>query len=501
MRVTHATLQAPRYGPTAPAVTRARALSAYWPLALLMALAAAVRFATLDQQSLWYDEAVTAVSVLHPSLRSTLSAVVHVENTPPLYYLVAWGWTRVLGTGVFALRSLSAVAGVATVAVAWTIGRELGSRRVAIVLAAIVASNPLFIWYSQEVRSYELFVLLASVAFLFFLRARAAPTRRNLAAWALCSALALLTHYFAVFLIAAEAALLLGGRVRDRRVLAAVGAIAATGVALLPLIHAQGGRGTSWIANWPLRGRLEAIAQYYLLGESGRPLGRVILLLAALPIVAAPLLAPHLNPRERAGALLCGGVGAFAVLAPVALTLAGVDYFTPRYLVAAYVPLSAALALLFAAARKRVGAALAMLVCAGNLLVVAAVDTRPQLERGDWRGVADALRTGPSERTVVIAVIGALPLQYYQPDLTQLSRRETVRVREIDLVGYPPLRASATRPPAAGFSLAARSTIHGVVILRFRAPRAVPVSGGRLLSRRPVLVATEALASPSAIRQ
>jgi hypothetical protein len=311
----------------------------------------------------------------------------------------------------------------------------------------------------------------------------------------------LLTHYFAVFLIAAEAALLLGGRVRDRRVLAAVGAIAATGVALLPLIHAQGGRGTSWIANWPLRGRLEAIAQYYLLGESGRPLGRVILLLAALPIVAALLLAPHLNPRERAGALLCGGVGAFAVLAPVALTLAGVNYFTPRYLVAAYVPLSAALALLFAAARKRVGAALAMLVCAGNLLVVAAVDTRPQLERGDWRGVADALRTGPSERTVVIAVIGALPLQYYQPDLTQLSRRETVRVREIDLVGYPPLRASATRPPAAGFSLAARSTIHGVVILRFRAPRAVPVSGGRLLSRRPVLVATEALASPSAIRQ
>jgi uncharacterized membrane protein len=116
---------------------RRGAVAEYWPLALLMALAVSVRFATLDQQSLWYDEAVTAVRVLHPSLGSTLSAVVHVENTPPLYYLLAWGWTRVLGTGVFALRSLSALAGVATVAVAWAIGHELGSRRAAIVLAAI----------------------------------------------------------------------------------------------------------------------------------------------------------------------------------------------------------------------------------------------------------------------------------------------------------------------------------------------------------------------------
>ena len=483
------------------ALTKPQTLPEWWPLALLVALAAAVRFATLDQQSLWYDEAVTAVRVLHPSLASTLRAVVHVENTPPLYYLVAWGWTRVLGTGVFALRSLSAMAGVATVAVGWAIGRELGSRGTAIVLAAIVASNPLFVWYSQEARSYELFVLVASVAFLFFVRAQAAPTRRNLAAWSLCSVLALLTHYFAAFLVVAEAALLLRGRVRDRRVLAAVIAVAASGVALLPLIHAQGGRGTGWISNWPLSGRLEAIAQYYLLGESGHPLGRAILVAAALPILAALALAPRLNPRERALALLCAGIGAFAVLAPLALKLAGADYFTPRYLVAAYVPLSAALALLLSAGSRRVGGALAVLVCAGNLLVVAAVDTRPQLQRGDWRGVADALRSGPSERAVVIALIGALPLQYYKPGLVQLSPRQTVRVREIDLVGYPPLRRGATRSPAGGFSLASRSTIHGVVLLRFRAQRAIPTSGWRLLSRRPVLVDTEALASWTATRR
>jgi mannosyltransferase len=457
VRVARPAVQAPRYAPAALTATRARVVSQYWPLALLIALAAIVRFATLDQQSLWYDESVTAVRVLHASLHSTLSAVVHVENTPPLYYVVAWGWTRALGTGVLALRSLSALAGV-------------GARGVA-------------------------------RGVLFFLRARGAPTRRNLAAWAACSTLALLTHYFAAFLIAAQAPLLLRGRRADRRTWAALGAVAATGVALIPLISAQGGRGTGWISNWPLGGRLGAIAKYYLLGESGAPLGGTILLLAALPILAALALAPALNERERAGVRVSVAVGGFAVLAPVALKLAGVDYFTPRYLVAAYVPLSAALALVLAAQSRRIGAALAVLICTANLLVVAAVDTRPQLQRGDWSGVAEALRAGPPQRAVVIAVIGATPLQYYEPQLAQVSRAQTVRVREIDLVGYPPLRAGATRPPAAGFSLIARTTIHGIVVLRFGASNLVSISGRRLLSHRPVLADSQALASAQASGQ
>ena len=49
----------------------------------IIALAAVVRFATLDGQSFDHDEAVTAARVLHPSLFDTLSAVVHGERSPP----------------------------------------------------------------------------------------------------------------------------------------------------------------------------------------------------------------------------------------------------------------------------------------------------------------------------------------------------------------------------------------------------------------------------------
>jgi 4-amino-4-deoxy-L-arabinose transferase-like glycosyltransferase len=468
-------------------------LARAWPLLALATLAAAIRFVTLGQQSLWYDEAVTALRILHPSLTATLSAVAHIENTPPLYYIVAWLWTRVFGTGVFGLRSLSAVAGVATVPVAWAIGRELRSRATAVVLAAIVATNPLFVWYSQEARAYELFVLLAAIAFLFFLRARSAPTTANLAGWAIASALALLTHYFAIFLIASEAVFLLAVRPRSR-VLLALAPVALVAAALVPLVVAQGGHGTGWIDNWPLVDRAHAIGYYYLLGESGRPLGRLAEWATLLPLLATLLLAWRADRRTLAPVLLCVAVGVAAIVAPLLLALAGVDYLAPRYLVAAWVPLSAALALLLTSRWELTGALLALVICAGALVVDAAVVTRPQLQRGAWNWAADQLRRGPSDRAVVISALGALPLRYYLPALQQFGPGVAVRVREIDLVGYAPLRRAARRPPAAGFVRGPEANNHGLIVLRFRAVQPRLVAGRRLLAARPVNVPTEALA-------
>ena len=65
----------------APAATAAsRRLPPWWPLAALTLLGAALRFATLGEQSFWYDEAYTPVHVLHAGLGATLSAVVHLHK-------------------------------------------------------------------------------------------------------------------------------------------------------------------------------------------------------------------------------------------------------------------------------------------------------------------------------------------------------------------------------------------------------------------------------------
>jgi mannosyltransferase len=476
-------------------MTRAR-LRLDWSLCALVALAAMIRFATLAQQSLWLDEAITALRVLHPSLSATFSAVVHNENTPPAFYFAEWFLTRALGSGVFALRTLSAIGGVATVAVAWTIGRELGSRGTAVTLAAIVATNPLFVWYSQEARAYELFVFFAAVAFLYFLRARARPTATNVVVWALASSLSLATHYFAAFLIAPEVALLLTKIGRDRRLLVAIGAVGVVGLALVPLVLVQGGRGTDWIGNWPLGGRVQAIGYYYLLGESGHPLGRVVEWAALLPILATIALAFTLDRSELRPALLCTAVGGAAILVPVALALLGLDYLAPRYLIAAWVPLSAALAVLLTARSTVLTLILALLICAAAVSVDAAVVVLARLQRGNWHWAAENLG-GSTDRAVVILTLGGLPLEYYEPALQHASNGQ-VRVREVDVVGYEPLRPSALQPPVPGFVAVGRAENHGLVVLRYSAPRPVLVPMRRLLGARADETPTEVLAPASA---
>src|ERR1700733_10422234 len=181
---------------------RREALTQWWPLAALVVLAALLRLSTLDLQSFWYDEAYVPVHTLHASLLATLRSVEHRENTPPLWYVLIWGWSRIFGTGMIALRLPSALAGIATVPVAWGIGLQLSGRRAAVATAALVATSPLFVWYSQEARAYGLFVFMASLAMWCWLRADADPTPGKLAAFAASGAAALATDYFAVFLLA-----------------------------------------------------------------------------------------------------------------------------------------------------------------------------------------------------------------------------------------------------------------------------------------------------------
>jgi uncharacterized membrane protein len=497
-------------------------LPRWWPFAALMLVAAAARLPTLSLQSFWYDEAFTPVHVLHPSLLATLQSVASRENTPPLWYVLVWAISRALGTGVVSLRLLSALAGIALAGVGWAIGAQLGSRRTAIILTAILALNPLFVWYSQEARAYELYALASAVSLLYFLRAYGTVGRGALALWAMSSVLALLAHYFAVFLIAPEAILLLTSSRRlraatadsERRpaqsirsahrspgraqglaaispTLIAVAVVGACGAALVPLVIAQAGRGTQWIGQWALSDRLLQTPGYYLLGANGSVLGHGLLTLSALPILAAVVLGGTLVARRRLERtelerlVLMLGLGIVAILVPLALALAGKDYFAPRNLIADWVPLSAALALVLGAgAAGRIGAVLAVAVCLSGATVLVATELDPRLQRAGWSGVANALRDGSPDRAIVTVELGAAPLEYYLPRLRlrYLSRTLSVSVREVDLVGYAPLRPGALRAPTPAFTLAAAGDLHGLRSYRYVARTPQRLSGRFLRS-------------------
>src|SRR5438552_12186777 len=103
----------------------------------ILALAAILRFAGLGRESLWLDEGYS-VRVASGPVASVLAGAGQ-DIHPPLYYLLLHGWMRLAGHSEAAVRSLSAVAGCLTVAIAWMLGRRLLEARAGLIAALLVA--------------------------------------------------------------------------------------------------------------------------------------------------------------------------------------------------------------------------------------------------------------------------------------------------------------------------------------------------------------------------
>jgi predicted membrane-bound mannosyltransferase len=349
-------------------------------LAAVVAVGALLRFATLDVQHFWLDEAVTA-GLLQLDVDDMIGVSWTTESTPPLYYLVARGWAEVFGTGEIGLRSLSALAGTLTIPVVYAIGATLASRRAGLVAAALTAVSPALVWYSQEARSYALVILLSALSLLFVARALSG-SGRDVAWWALSASLALLTHYFAVFLVAGEAIWLLAAYPRRRTAALGIAAVGACGAALLPLAIHQSGQGNlDFIGDISLGTRVVDTAQLFLAGPTG---DRLDLALALVAIGAALAVAAgvRMAARERRSALVLAALGLSGVAAPVVLALAGADYVLARNLLPLWVPLAAAVAIGLGTERAgRLGVGAAAALALGSLWLLVAVPLDPELQR------------------------------------------------------------------------------------------------------------------------
>jgi 4-amino-4-deoxy-L-arabinose transferase-like glycosyltransferase len=439
--------------------------TALWVLAALTALGVAARFASIDVQSFHHDEVITAARVIPGSFVDMLHQVKGSESNPPLYYVLAWGWAKAFGTGEVGLRSLSALFGAATVPVAYCAGRELASRRAGLIAAALVAVNPMLIWYSQEARSYALLAFFGAASLVFFARALRTQRGRDLALWALASALALCSHYFAVFAVAIEALwLLIALRSHWRRMLPAVGAVGLVGLALLPLISSQvNPTHIGWIDFTPLSGRLFQTGISFLVGETGHviaePPRERYALLPAILIGAALLLVATRGARdERRGALLglvIGlGVAGLALLA----ALVGKDYVVERNLLPALVPLLVAAGIGFAAdGARRLGLLLAVALCAYWVAFDVHVTQTPNLQRPDFRAITDELGPPRVPRAVVTWKLAADPVRFYLQDHALRIYSGETPMREIDVISKS----------AVGVPEGVPRTFHPVARVRF----------------------------------
>ena len=181
----------------------------------ILALAAFLRFYCLTCSSLWHDEGNSWAVAQRSFVQIARDAAADIH--PPGYYWLLKLWAGPFEFSAWGMRSLSAFAGLLTVAVVYLIAREIsgGPERdrtgFALLASLLAALNPFQVFYSQEARMYAL-LTLESTALMWSLLAisrrwAAHGPRARIASYAavylLSAALGLWTHYIFVVILAA----------------------------------------------------------------------------------------------------------------------------------------------------------------------------------------------------------------------------------------------------------------------------------------------------------
>lgn len=180
-------------------------------LLVVVLLGTLLRFYRLDAQSFWNDEG-NAARIAERSLDLIVEGAAG-DVHPPGYYLLLHYWRAAFGQSEFALRSLSAVAGVGLIVLTYLLGRHVHSEGTGLVASSLAAISPFAVYYSQEARMYALLGALSALSILLVLRrlGSSGSTRppgtfsaRFLVGYVLVNAAGLYTHYAFVFVMVAH---------------------------------------------------------------------------------------------------------------------------------------------------------------------------------------------------------------------------------------------------------------------------------------------------------
>lgn len=129
-----------------------------------------------------------------------LRAVFLSDTSPPLYYLLLYGWTLVFGTSDFVLRQFSIICSLACLPLLAGIARRTAGRKSVLPSCLLFAFSPLGICFSTEARMYSLlWVWVLALVWLSLVWRRRGGNILCYAGWISISAAGFLTHYFFIF--------------------------------------------------------------------------------------------------------------------------------------------------------------------------------------------------------------------------------------------------------------------------------------------------------------
>jgi hypothetical protein len=266
----------------------------------------------LLSRPLWFDELFT-VWAARLSLRDLVQAL-RLDSGPPGFYVMERPFAEMAGRGAgwdWLVRLLP----FAAVATLFLGAKRLSGSVSRTVFVALLSASVLLNLYSGEARPYGLLALFGLALFLLALQGE--ETGGRLAAlWAL-SAVALYTHYLAIFAVLSLG--LLAARAGRRRACAALAGSLAVFAPWIPVLAKQPAPAVAWMREAPATSLVGFLSALGAVGRIPTPFGppahRLLFLAAA---VAGAALAVLVALRARADRAVR------EALAFVLLVLAGV---------------------------------------------------------------------------------------------------------------------------------------------------------------------------------
>jgi len=193
----------------------------------IVVLALLLRCHQLEEVSYWFDESFCwKMSTFSWSEQWERVAL---DNHPPLYFYLLKGWVCVFGDSPLATRGLSVLCGALTIVGGYCLVSELERERrpdrpqagqiAGLLTAAGLALAPMQIEWSQQLRMYSLGAALtvwSSYALVRALQPSTHPARRW-AIYVLAAAGLAYTHYYGLFLVAAQGLYSAGSLLKGRK--------------------------------------------------------------------------------------------------------------------------------------------------------------------------------------------------------------------------------------------------------------------------------------------
>lgn len=167
---------------------------------LIIILALVLRLISINQ-SIWLDEAIS-INVAKMPLFEIVKRNSLVDFHPPTYYWFLNLWTKVLGDNIFILRLSSVLFSLITIYFTYLSVWKYKNKKSGIIAALFLSLNPLFLYYSQELRMYSMTTMWLTIGLYYFLKIKNGDyKKKDLVLFNLMMALSFASFYGSIFMI------------------------------------------------------------------------------------------------------------------------------------------------------------------------------------------------------------------------------------------------------------------------------------------------------------